>query len=327
MASLNAPWGKRTIAPMKAGDGELPTGDDWVFELKWDGMRVVAFIDPSGIRLQSTNLLDVTVSFPEFDELPAGLPAFDTLILDGEVVALDDAGAPSFSRLQQRMHIKDRVEAKIRAARVPVMLVVFDVLHINGTDTLSLPWADRRKLLEQVVDNGPSWRVTSVYEDGGADLLDTVAEMGMEGLVAKHKSSTYQVGKRSRQWRKIKPRYRQELVVGGWTPGKGSRTGRIGSFDVGYWDNDGFRYAGRVGSGLTDQLIAEWMELLAGTERPDSPFIDPVPPKAGRQRTFVEPLYVIEVAFGEWSPDGHLRHPSYLGRRIDKDPSEVTREM
>jgi len=311
---------------MKATGGDLPRGDEWVYELKWDGMRIVAFIDAEGVRLQSTNLLDVTASFPELDALSGALPALDSLILDGEVVALDDQGAPSFSQLQQRMHIKDRAEANIRAARVPVLFVIFDVLHVNGEDTLSLPWSDRRKLLEQVVDDGPSWRTTSVYDGDGEALLSTVTDMGMEGLIAKQTNSTYQEGKRTRAWRKIKPRHRQELVVGGWISGEGTRSGRIGSFDVGYWDDEGFRYAGRVGSGLTDALIGEWAALLDGTERRDSPFIDPVSPKAGRERTFVEPKFVIEVAFGEWSPAGHLRHPSYVGRRIDKDPRAVTRE-
>ena len=319
----------RTISPMKAVGGDIPHGDNWVFEVKWDGMRAVAFIEDGEVRLQSTNLLDVTVSFPEVLGLPEALPDFDALVLDGELVAFNDAGLPSFSRLQQRMHIKDFSEAARRAQQVPVVYVVFDVLHIDGQDTFDLPFESRRKLLEQIVPNGTSWRLTDTHEDGAGALLDAVIERGMEGLVAKQRTSRYEPGKRPPTWIKIKPRRRQEFVVGGWVTGDptGSRKGRLGGFDVGYWDEAGLRYAGRVGSGLTEQDLTRYKRLLEPLATDVSPFVDPVPKsKQGRVRTWVQPRVVIEVAFGEWSRDGHLRHPSHLGQRFDVDPAAVRKE-
>lgn len=319
----------RTIKPMKAGVGELPVGDNWVYELKWDGMRVLSFIEDSEIRLQSTNLLDVTVSYPELDGLPAALPEFESLVLDGEVVVLGDDGLPTFPLLQRRMHIKDRSEAERRRGLYPIVYVIFDVLHVNGQDTFELPYEQRRQLLEQIVSNGPHWRLTDVHEDGGPELLDAVTERGMEGLVAKQRSSRYQPGRRATVWRKIKPRGRQEMVVGGWSTGDptGSRKNQLGGFHIGHWDETGLRYAGRVGSGLTEADLTRWRDLLAPLATDESPFVDPVPTaKDGRVRQWVRPELVIEVAFGEWSPDGNLRHPSYLGQRFDVDPRTVTRE-
>lgn len=314
---------------MKAGAGELPIGDNWVYELKWDGMRVLSFIEGGAIRLQSTNLLDVTVSYPELDLLPEALPEFESLVLDGEVVVLGEDGMPSFSRLQRRMHIKDRSEAQRRRSINPVVYVIFDVLHVNGQDTFELPYAQRRKLLEQIVDNGPSWRLTDVHEEGAAELLAAVTERGMEGLMAKQLTSRYLPGKRAPVWRKVKPRGRQEMVVGGWTTGDptGSRRNQLGGFDIGYWDETGLRYAGRVGSGLTEADLKRWKTVLAPLAVDSSPFVDPVPKaKDGRIRQWVRPEVVVEVAFSDWSPDGNLRHPSYLGQRFDVDPNSVTRE-
>lgn len=321
--------GNRTIAPMKAGAGELPVGDNWVYELKWDGMRIVSFIEDGAVRLQSTNLLDVTVSYPELDTLPDALPQFDSIVLDGEVVALGEDGLPSFPLLQRRMHIKDPTEAARRSSANPVVYVIFDVLHINGQDTFDLPFEQRRKLLEQIVENGPHWRLTDVHEDGAAELLSAVTERGMEGLMAKQRTSRYIPGKRAPVWRKIKPRGRQEMVVGGWTTGDptGSRRNQVGGFDIGYWDETGLRYAGRVGSGLSDADLRYWKGLLADVAATESPFVDPVPKaKDGRTRSWVRPELVVEVAFSEWSPDGNLRHPSYLGQRVDVDPKSVRRE-
>lgn len=315
----------RTIKPMKAASGELPVGDDWVYEIKWDGMRALSFVEDGSVRLQTTNLLDSTKSFPELDALGEALRSFDSVVLDGELVAFDEAGQPSFSKMQQRMHVSDRSEAARRANLVPAIYVIFDLLHLNGNDTFSLPFMDRRRLLEQVIEDGPSWRLSTVHEGGGAELLKVVTDQHLEGLIAKRRDSSYQVGKRSQQWRKIKPRRRQEFVVGGWLAGDGNRSSTFGSVHVGYYEDDQFRYAGRVGSGFNEAELGEWLELLTPIARVDSPFVDPVPPKPGRPNHWVEPELVIEVAFGEWS-DGHqLRHPSYLGRRIDKDPREVTR--
>lgn len=324
---MAGPLHGRTIKPMKAVSGELPVGDDWIYEIKWDGMRIVAFVDADGIRLQTANELNATASFPELGPLAGALDGFHSLILDGEIVAFDDDGRPSFGKLQERMHVKDPVEAARRAKSTPVSYVIFDVLHVDGNDTMSLPFRDRRRLLEQIVEDGPHWRLTDVHTDGATDLLAIVTDRGLEGLIAKRASSQYVEGKRPSTWRKVKPRLRQEFVVGGWAEGRNGRSGSVGSLLVGHHVADGgLRYCGSVGSGLTATSIAEWDALIAEHAVDESPFDGPIVPTAGRRFHWVEPRFVIEVAFGEWTHDGHLRHPSYLGRRFDKDPQHVVRE-
>lgn len=305
--------------------------DDWVVELKWDGMRVLSFVDSGGVRLQSTNLLDITASFPELDALGAAFADFGPVILDGEVVAFGSGGHPSFPLLQQRMHIKDRSEARRRAQTVPISYVIFDLLHLDGNDVMSLGWADRRQLLEQIVESpGTAWRLGTVHDGGefGA-LLDVIVAEGLEGLMAKKRTARYEPGKRSRSWIKIKPRRRQEFVVGGWIAGDGRRSDTIGSLLVGYYDAaHRLKFAGRVGSGLTQDDLGAWSERMVAHGQERSPFVDAVPPKPGRAIGWCEPVFVVEVAFAEWGqpPEPYLRHPSYLGLRFDTDPLSVVLE-
>ncbi len=313
------------VAPMKAIAGELPPEDGtWAYEIKWDGMRIVAFVAADGaVTLQSTNLRDVTASFPELWGLAAatgGRPA----VLDGEVVAFDDAGRPSFGRLQHRMHLSDPRTVARRAAEVPVAFHVFDLLSFDGTDAIELPYTDRRRLLASVIEPGPTWAVPVHHLGGGAALLEAVGAQGLEGLIAKRLDSTYQPGRRSPAWRKLKVRPKQEFVVGGWAEGEKGRADRIGALLVGYYDGDVLRYAGRVGTGFTDAELDRLAAVFRPLARPSCPFD---PPPVGRHRRgahWVEPSVVAEVAFGEWTADRLLRHPSYLGQREDKDPREVT---
>jgi len=311
---------------MKAASGELPSGGDWLYEIKWDGMRLVSFIDEDGLRLQTTNELNATASFPELGGLAEALDEMESVILDGEVVAFGDDGRPSFGRLQERMHIKDPAEAARRAKTTPVSYVIFDLLHLNGHDTMSLPLTDRRRLLEQLVESGEHWRLSEAHTEDPGHLLAVVTEQGLEGLIAKQPSSRYQPGKRPPTWRKIKPRNRQEFVVGGWAEGREGRAGSVGSLLLGHYVDGGLRHCGSVGSGLDAAGIRHWDELVREHAVDESPFDGPVPPTAGRRFHWIEPLFVVEVAFGEWTHDGHLRHPSYLGQRIDKDPTDVVRE-
>lgn len=308
---------------MKAAGGDLPIGDGWAYEVKWDGMRILAHTDGARLVLRSSNGIDATVRFPELAGLVAavgGRPA----ILDGEVVAFAD-GVPSFSALQGRMHVGKPTEAALRAVANPVTFVVFDLLHFDGTDSRSVRYEQRRQLLEQLVTPGDHWRVTDVHDDGQA-LLEAVTATGLEGVVAKRLDSEYQSGKRSPLWRKIKVRRHQELVVGGWAPGKGGRSGRIGGLLVGYYEAGTLRYAGRVGSGLNDAEIDRLMTCFEPLATHGCPF-DPHPPTGdSKGAVWLEPDVVVEVAYGEWSPTGRLRHPSYLGQRIDTNPSEVVRE-
>ncbi len=319
----------RTLAPMKATSGTLPAGDGWTYEVKWDGMRAVTFIDDDALRVQSANLRDVTVSWPELAGLPDAIPAV-TAILDGELVATDAEGRPSFGLLQQRMHVTAPTEVAARAVDVPVAYVVFDLLHLDGHDLLGLPLADRRHLLEQVLDPGPRWRISPTHDDGPA-ILEAATARGLEGLVAKRLESTYEPGKRTRSWIKVKVRLRQEMVVGGWLPGEGNRTGRLGALLVGYHDAPGdggpLRFAGRVGTGFKDAELTRLGGLLAELATDECPF-DPPPPRAEilRGPRWVRPELVAELEFGEWTHDDRLRHPSYLGLRDDKLAGDVTRD-
>ncbi len=312
--------------PMKATADELPTGDGWVYEVKWDGMRAIVAVDDGQVRLQTANGKDATASFPELEGLGAAL-GVGSAVLDGEIVAFDARGRPDFGRLQQRMHVGDRRAAAARAEVVPCTLLLFDLLGLDGRSLVDLPWSERRRLLEALVEPGPHWHVPGVHTDGEA-LFDAAQANDLEGIIAKRVDSTYRPGSRTRDWRKVKVRRRQEFVVGGWAPGKGGRSGRIGGLLVGYHDGPGgpLRYAGRVGSGLTEAELGVLEGLFAGLVVPDCPF-DPAPPRAHAVgATWLRPDVVVEVAYAEWTSDGKLRHPTYCGRRIDKDADAVTAE-
>jgi bifunctional non-homologous end joining protein LigD len=319
----------RSLVPMKATAGELPQGEGWTYEVKWDGMRALAFVKDGRLRIQSANERDVTVSWPELHGLADALPA-GAVLLDGELVATDEDGRPSFGRLQQRMHISAAAEAARRAADVPVTYVVFDVLHLDGHSLLDVPLRDRRRLLAQVVEPAPSWRTSPVHDDGPA-LLAAADERGLEGVVAKLADSRYEPGARVRTWRKVKVRRHQEVVIGGWLPGEGNRSGRLGAILVGVHDAPGdggpLRYAGRVGTGFREAELARLGQQLAELAIDECPF-DPPPPRAevARGARWVRPELVAEIAYGEWTGDHRLRHPSYLGLRFDKDAGDVTRE-
>jgi bifunctional non-homologous end joining protein LigD len=310
---------------MKAVSGSLPADPDgWLFEIKWDGVRVIATLDHGALRLASASGRDITASYPELAALAAD-HGDHLLVLDGEVVALDDRGVPDFGRLQGRMHVADAQEAYRRAVDTPIVYQVFDLLRLDDHELLTVPVADRRRLLTELVDEGPHWRVPPSYDDGAA-LLQAAVDLGLEGIVAKRADSPYTPGARSPAWRKVKVRRQQELVVGGWTDGTGNRAGHLGALLVGYHDGEALRFAGRVGSGLNGRDLGWWRSELEARAVEDCPF-EPLPPAADRRVAhWARPELVVEVAFAEWSRDGRLRHPSYLGRRNDKDPLEVVRE-
>lgn len=315
----------KPIAPMKAVTGELPRGEGWAFEIKWDGIRAVAPIGGGRHQLWSSNTIEMTARFPELDGLHEAV-GDTSAVLDGEIVTFDERGRPSFGLLQHRMHVADPREARRRAAEQPVAYQIFDLLHLDGHDLIDLPYVDRRRLLEDLVEPGPSWSVPPYHRDEGEVLLHSAAEQGLEGLVAKKLTSTYLPGKRSRSWIKVKVRPQQELVVGGWTEGEGSRRNRLGALLVGYYDDGVLRYAGKVGTGFDEAELERLDPLLRGLARATSPFDPPPPRPIARRAHYVEPELVVEVQFGEWTGDGRLRHPSYLGQRFDKDPEEVVRE-
>ena len=313
--------------PMKAVSGTLPDDDDgWAYEIKWDGMRVVSGID-DGIKAVSTRGLDVVPRFPEMEGLADHLRGHQ-VVLDGEVVAFD-GHRTDFGRLQHRMHVADRREAMRRAADVPVVYVVFDLLHLDGIDTMPLPYEDRRRVLLDLVEPGGGWSVPAHQIGDGAALKDAAAEQGLEGVVAKRLASRYEPGRRSPAWRKVKVRRRQELVVGGWTRGEGNREGSFGGLLVGHHaDGDPggpLEFAGSVGTGFDQAELARLQGLLEAHARDGSPFRVPLP-KTIKGIRWVEPALVVEVEFAEWTSEGRMRHPAYLGQRIDADPTKVIRE-
>jgi bifunctional non-homologous end joining protein LigD len=307
---------------MKATLGALPTGEGWAYELKWDGMRLVARCEmsPSGNRLtlRSGSGRDVTNSFPELADLPTQIGV--SAVLDGEAVVFDGDG-PSFGRLQNRMHVNQPSSRLV--AEHPVVYLIFDLLELEGRSLIDLPYTTRRQVLRELVDDGPICRVPPAVEGDGRALLELARQRGLEGVVAKRLTSRYQPGGRTRDWIKVKLRQRQEFVLGGWLPGQGTLSGQIGSLLIGYWDQGVLRFAGAVGSGLTDRHRTLLRDRL--TASPTCPF-ESVPPLS-KPPTWVVPELVVEVEYGSWADDGLLRHPVYAGLRLDQNPADVVREL
>ena len=246
-------------------------------------------------------------------------------ILDGEIVAFDEQGRPSFAALQRRMHVGSAAQAKRLAKDAPVTYMIFDLLWLDGHSTMELAYEQRRELLADLALDGESWKTPEQLSGTGKDVLAATAEQKLEGILAKRLDSTYQPGARSTAWVKIKNVGRQELVIGGWLPGEGRREARIGALLVGVYDPDGaFRYAGRVGTGFSDAELDRLAKLLAPLQREESAFTAGVRPPRGS--VFCEPKLVAEIEFTAWTPAGSLRHPSYKGLRDDKQADEVVRE-
>jgi bifunctional non-homologous end joining protein LigD len=312
------------LTPMLAKLSKLPGNDaDWGFEIKWDGIRALAFVDGGRIRLQNRNGRDATRQYPELRELGKAVGARQ-LILDGEIVAFDEQGRPSFERLQSRMHLASDSAVRRRMQDIPAAYMIFDLLYLDGHATMALPYTDRRKLLEQLGLDGPHWRTPAYHAGDGRSLLDASRKNGLEGVIAKRLDSPYEPGKRTGCWLKIKNVQRQEVVIGGWMPGEGRRAQSLGSLVVGYYDGDRLVYAGNVGTGFKEDDLVRLGRLLEPLRRTKSPF-DGRQPKKGA--VFVEPELVAEVEFLEWTRTATLRAPSFKGLRDDKDPRSVVREV
>jgi bifunctional non-homologous end joining protein LigD len=304
-----------------------PTGPGWAWELKWDGIRALALVTGATVRLWTRNGNEVTDRYPELVPLGAALTDHDAL-LDGEIVTYDAQGRPSFQLLQSRMHVTAGAEIDRLAVEVPVAYLVFDLLWLDGHATTSLTYEERRRLLRSLVPDGPSWQVPPHEVGTGEATLAVSKKFALEGVVAKRLDSRYEPGRRSSAWRKYKHQLRQEMVVGGWLPGKGARASTFGALLVGYYDDDGaLRYAGRVGTGFNERSLASIHAELVALARPTSPFVDPLENRVSeRDARFVEPRLVAEVRFTEWTGGGRIRHPAFLGLRTDKAPEDVTRE-
>jgi bifunctional non-homologous end joining protein LigD len=311
------------LRPMLATRTEsLPTGAGWAFEAKWDGIRALVLVRDGELRITSRLGNDLSGRYPELLGLVDAL-AGHTVLLDGEIVAFDDRGRPSFQELQRRMHVTSPTMIARLATEVPAAFIAFDVLWEDGEDLTGLAYRERRARLEALGVDGPSWQTPAVVDDGPA-MFAASQRLGLEGVVAKRVDSRYEPGRRSRAWLKIKHQLRQELVVGGWLPGEGSRAGTFGALLLGYQDDDGLlQYAGRVGTGFDADALELLLERLGPRARSESPFARGSVPRGAR---FVEPDLVVEVRFSEWTHDGVIRHPVYLGLRVDRDPATVVRE-
>ncbi len=304
----------------------LPPADGgWAYEMKWDGLRALAYIEGGGVRLWSRTGREITGAYPELQDMAAGVGA-GRAVLDGEIVAFGDAEWPSFEAIQQRMNLSP-AQSRLLAPEVPVTYLAFDLLSLDGRPLLDEPYSQRRTLLDGLGLNGPHWQTPpSFTEAAGPDVLAVSRQHGLEGVVAKRLSSRYEPGKRSPSWRKIKNVRRQEAVVGGWKPGEGNRAGQIGSLLIGVQGPDGLDYAGHVGTGFPQRALVMLGEKLAPLRRDTSPFATPVPPEHARAAVWAQPLLVVEVDFTHWTSEGRMRAASYKGLRSDKDPAEVVRE-
>jgi bifunctional non-homologous end joining protein LigD len=309
------------VVPMLAKLAELPAKDSgWGVEVKWDGVRAIAYCRPGRLELQTRNLRVVTEQYPEVRRLSRQLGALDA-VLDGELVAFDEEGRPSFERLQQRIHQTSENVVRRRMKSHPVTYVIFDLLYLDGHDLIDEPYTARRELLEQLELEGPSWQTPGYSVGRSKELLAASAERGLEGIVIKRLDGRYSPGKRGGSWLKVKNLGRQEFVIGGWEPGEGRRRNRLGSLLLGYFDEKGtLRYAGKVGTGFSDRDLDELIERLEPLARKTNPFVGRRGP---RNANYVEPRLVAEVEFRELTAEGMIRHGSFKGLREDKPPDEV----
>jgi DNA ligase D-like protein (predicted ligase)/DNA ligase D-like protein (predicted polymerase)/DNA ligase D-like protein (predicted 3'-phosphoesterase) len=302
------------LAPMLATHGSVQklTAAQWAFEAKWDGYRLLVDADHGKVRLRSRSGRDLSADFPQLRSLATGLGDHHA-VLDGEVVALDASGVPSFSEMQNRA----------RATRIEFW--AFDLLHLDGRSLLRATYRDRRKLLETLASAG-GLKVPDLLPGDGAEALDYSRKQRWEGVIAKKRDSTYQPGRRSASWIKDKYWNTQEVVIGGWRAGEGGRTSGIGSLLIGIPSAGGLHFAGRVGTGFTERDLASLKKTLAPLHTDESPFDARLSTQDAKGVTFVEPTLVGEVRYSEWTSDGRLRQPSWRGLRPDKTPGEVVRE-
>jgi len=280
-------------------------------------------VDAGHLTLAGRNGTDFTPRYPELRAMGNALGS-RRLILDGEIVAFDSGGRPSFERLQGRMHLASDSAVRRRMKDIPATYVAFDLLWADGHPLCALPYAERRRRLSDLDLDGVSWRTPAHREGDGAALLAASAQQDLEGIVAKRLDSPYEPGRRSGAWIKIKNHGAQDVVIGGYTRGEGGRSKSLGALCVGVHDDDGLlRYAGKVGTGFTETTLGLVTAQLSERHRGSSPFEGRQPPK-GTQ--FVEPGLVARVEFREWTRTGTLRAPSFKGLREDVDPHTVVRE-
>ncbi|MEO3776609.1 non-homologous end-joining DNA ligase [Micromonospora sp. B11E3] len=304
------------LKPMLAMTGPLPAGADWAYEFKWDGVRALADIVNGRQHLYARSGVQITVAYPELITLAEQV---GDALLDGEVVSLNATGQPSFTALAERMHVRDPAKAARLAAGAPVTYMIFDLLRLGGEDLTGRPYRERRAALEGLGLGGARWAVPPAFSDGPA-TYDAAGENGLEGVMAKRLGSAYRPGVRSPDWVKVKLEVTGDFVVGGWRPG----ARKIGGLLVGVPGPDGrLAFRGRVGGGIGAAIERELLRELEPLRSGASPFAGDVPREDARGAIWVDPRVVVEVKYGQRTPDGRLRFPRLLRLRPDKPPEEV----
>ncbi|OLB81726.1 MAG: DNA ligase [Actinobacteria bacterium 13_2_20CM_2_71_6] len=302
-------------APMLATTGPLPAGTGWAYEFKWDGVRALASVRDGTLRLHARSGAEITVAYPEVAPLGRTLP---DALLDGEIVLFNAAGKPSFTELAERMHVREAHRAARLAAARPVTYMIFDLLRLDGVDLTERPYVSRRELLDGLDLTGERWLVPPYFLDGPATLA-AAREYDLEGVVAKRLSAPYRPGVRSLDWIKYKADATAEFVVGGYRPGV--RT--IGGLLLGVPGPDGrLLYRGRCGGGISAASERALLAALRPRISPESPFATPLPREDAKDATWVRPEVVVEIKYGQRTPDGRLRFPRFLRLRPDLSPEE-----
>ncbi len=313
------------IEPMLAAAADEPfDSPDFTYEPKWDGVRTIAFVDGGEVRLQTRNLLDCTKQYPEATQAAEALTGAYHAILDGEIVALDSKGVPSFQRLQPRMHVSDESTVRKLRKSTPVIYQVFDILYADGEDLTRKPLRERLRRLDEALTPMGSIRRSEGFPGTGVALFEAAREQGIEGIVAKRLDSIYQPGARSPAWVKIKAFRTMECVIGGWTAGQGGRTKTLGALLLGVYRDGKLQPVGHVGTGFDERTLRDLLVILQEHESPTSPFA--TKPRTNQPARWCLPELVCEVEYAEITRDGTLRHPTYRGLRPDVDPRDATGE-
>jgi bifunctional non-homologous end joining protein LigD len=315
------------VKPMLSLAGELPKKDaEWAYEFKWDGVRALVYVDGGRVRAFTRNDKSLLSTFPELRDIGLHLGS-RSAILDGEIVALDKDNRPNFSTLSKRLHVTSKTVIEKLRSTIPASFFAFDLLYLEGQSTMDLSYDNRREALESLNLQGETFATPpSITNTTGSKVMAISRERGLEGVVIKRRSSRYTPGLRSGEWIKVKNFFTQEVVIGGWTEGKGERDGSLGALLLGIPSTNGLDYVGKVGTGFTAATRQDLLRRLKPLARKSTPFSAPLSRAETTLAHFVRPVIVGEVQFAEWTNDGNLRQPSWRGLRSDKSAREVVRE-
>jgi bifunctional non-homologous end joining protein LigD len=305
--------------PMLATAGNLPVGEVWAYEFKWDGVRAIAQVSGGSARLYARKGPEITVAYPELAGL--GVALGRDAVLDGEVAVLDEKGRPSFRALAERFHVRDAARAARLSRSLPVTYLIFDILELGGVDVCGRPYTERREMLAGLGLASDHWLAPPSFDDGGATMA-AAREYTLEGVVAKRRGSVYRPGLRSPDWIKVKVERTGDFVVGGYRPGARA----LGALLVGVPGPDGLSFRGRVGGGISAASERELLAALTPLLSPVSPFSSVLPREDSRGAVWVRPEVVVELKFAERTADRRLRFPRFLRLRTDKAPDEVIDE-